>query len=350
MFVTILWRRFLTDGKRKLDKILIYTGLIILLFLSPLFIGNYNIHLAILILVYIILASSLRTIYISGQTSLGHASFMGIGAYTSAILALRLGWTPWGTIPLGGLAAMITAVLIGYPFSRLRAIYFSMASLFWGIMITNLIGVFPELTGHRAGLMSIPRLDAITIPGLLHVDFAVSRVPYYYFFLILTLLILLVLYRIEHSRMGMIFKAVAQSHLAASSVGIDERAVRIVALATGCFFAGLAGAGYAHYVTFISPASFALMPSINILVYLLVGGTGSFAGPIVGATVLFLIPHLMSGLKGFAPFVLGGVLIVVTFLMPQGIVILPKQTKSLFKQTNLWIRKLNKRGVPKSDS
>jgi branched-chain amino acid transport system permease protein len=218
-----------------------------------------------------------------------------------------------------------------------------MASLFLGIMITSLIGVSPELTGHSTGISGIPHLDAITIPGLLHIDFAASKVPYYYFFLVLTLLTLLVLYRIEHSRIGMTLGAVAQSHLVASSIGINEGAARILALAIGCFFAGIAGAGYAHYSTFISPATFAMMPSIYLAVYLLVGGTASFAGPIVGATVLFLIPQVMGGLKGFAPFVLAGTLIVVIFLVPQGIVSLPDQTKS-------WIRKLREWRVPKSDS
>lgn len=334
-------RRFFT--KRELSKTVSYTGLIILLFLGPLFMGTYHIHLAMLVLMYIILTSSLRTIYISGQLSLGHAAFMGIGAYTSAILALRLGWTPWGTIPLGGLAAMTAAILIGYPLSRLRAIYFSMASLFFGIMITALIGVFPELTGHVAGLGGIPHLDAITIPGLLHIDFAASKVPYYYFFLVLTLLTLLILYRIEQSRVGMTLKAVAQSHLAASSIGINEGAARTLALAIGCFFAGIAGAGYAHYTTFLSPATFALMPSIYLVIYLLVGGRGSFAGPIIGTAVLFLIPFIMGGFKGYAPFFLAGALIVVIFLIPQGIVSLPDQTK-------LWIRKLRERRGPESDS
>ena len=206
--MTIASRGFF--AKREIGKMASYAGLIILLFLAPLFMGSYNVHLAILVLMYIILTSSLRTIYISGQLSLGHAAFTGIGAYTSAILAMRLGWTPWGTILLGGLAAMIAGILIGFPFSRLRAIYFTMASLFLGIMITSLIAVFPELTEGYTGLMNIPRL------------FAYSKTPYYYFFLVLTLLTLFVLYRIEHSRVGMTLKAVAQSHLAASSLGISE--------------------------------------------------------------------------------------------------------------------------------
>lgn len=308
-----------------------YTGFIIFLFLAPLFMVNYYLHLSILILMYIILSSSLRTVYISGQLSLGHAAFAGIGAYTSAILAIRLNWTPWGTIPLGGLAAMVAGILIGFPFTRLRAIYFTMASLFLGIMITSLIVVFHELTGGYIGLMSIPRL------------FAYSKTPYYYFFLVLTMLTLFLLYQIEHSRVGMTLKAVAQSHLAAASIGISETKARNLSLGIGCFFAGLAGAGYAHYITFISPPDFALMPSIYLLVYVLVGGTGSFSGPVIGAIVLVLIPYLMGGFKGFAPFFLAGALIIVIFLIPQGIVSLPDRTKS-------WIKKLQERRGPESAS
>ncbi len=296
-----------------------YAGLIILLCLAPLFMGSYNIHLAILVFMYVILTSSLRTVYISGQLSLGHAAFVGVGAYTSAILAIRLDWTPWVTILLGGLAAMIAGILIGFPFSRLRAIYFSMASLFLGIMITALIAVFPELTEGYTGLMSIPRL------------FGFPKEPYYYFFLVLTLLTLFVLYRIEHSRVGMSLKAVAQSHLAASSIGISESRAR-KRLAIEKYIALNREKG--------KPIK---MPSIYLLVYLLVGGTRSFAGPIVGAIVLVLIPYMMGGLKGFAPFFLAGALIVVTFLIPQGIASLPDRTKS-------WIRKLHERRVSKSAS
>jgi branched-chain amino acid transport system permease protein len=251
---------------------------------------------------------------------------MGIGAYTSAILAIRLHWTPWVTIALGGLAAMVAGILIGLPFSRLRSMYFTMASLFLGIMITSLIAVFPELTQSYTGLMNIPRL------------FSFPKEPYYYFFLILTLVSLLVLYRIEHSRVGMTFKTVAQSHLAAASIGISETRTRIFALGIGCFFAGIAGAGYAHYSTLIAPTDFSLMPSLYLLVYLIVGGTGSFAGPIVGAIVLVLIPYLMGGFKGFAPFFLAGALMIVIFLIPQGLISLPSRTK-------FWIGKLRGEGV-----
>jgi ABC-type branched-subunit amino acid transport system permease subunit len=126
----------------------------------------------------------------------------------------------------------------------------------------------------------------------------------------------------------MTLKCVAQSYLAASSRGINEARARIRALGVGCFFAGMAGACYAHYNTFIAPSNFSMLPSIFLVVYLLAGGTRSFAGPIAGAFVLYLIPYVMGGLKGYAPFVLAGVLAVVIFLIPLGMVSLPGQIKS----------------------
>lgn len=121
-----------SPNKRKPVKGISFAALIILLFLAPLLLRGYYIHLANLVMIYVLLTASLRTIYISGQLSLSQAAFMGIGAYVSAILAKHLGWTPWCTIPIGGITAMTAGILIGFPFSRLRAIYFSMPASFSG--------------------------------------------------------------------------------------------------------------------------------------------------------------------------------------------------------------------------
>lgn len=294
-------------------------GILLALTVVPLFFNSYHLHLANLVLLYIIVTSSLRTVYISGQLSLGHAAFMGIGAYTSGMLSKYLGWPPWCTIPVGAVAAMVAGILVGFPLSRLRAIYFSMASLFFGVMMTALTGVLVSYTGYLGGLPDIPRL------------LGSSEEPYYYFFLVLTLLSLLFLYRVEYSRTGMAFKSVAQSYLTASSRGIDEAAVRIRALGIGCFFAGLSGACYAHYNTFISPSNFGVMPSILLFTYLLIGGTRSFAGPVVGAGVLYLVPYCVSVLEGYAPLVFAGVLALLVYLAPEGIVGLPHQVISKWR-------------------
>jgi len=280
----------------------------VLLLLLPIFVTSpYRAHILVMILVYVIAASSLRTIGLSGQMSLGHAAFMGIGAYTSAVIAKNLGWSPWICIPLGGISAMLVGIGVGIPFARLRAIYFSMVSLFFGIGMLAVNSVCERWTGGYSGLVRIPAL------------FVGSRILYYYFFLFVASASLSVLYRFEVSRIGITWKAIAQSHVVASSVGVSETRFRILALAIGCFFVGIAGAGYAHYRVVLSPDTFNLLASIYLLMYVLVVGIGSFVGPIIGAAVLTVIPEISTPLKQYSPYVFAGVLAVVLFLMPTGI-------------------------------
>jgi branched-chain amino acid transport system permease protein len=162
------------------------------------------------------------------------------------------------------------------------------------------------------------------------IDFLSSRVLYYYFFLVLTLFSLLILHSLENSRIGMSWKAISQSYLVASSVGINEAGFRVLALAVGCFFAGIAGAGYAHYNMVLTRSSFGFLSSVNLLIYVLVGGAGSFVGPIIGTVVLVIVPEIFRWLKAFAPFVFGGIMLLVVFFMPQGIAGLFDQVKTRF--------------------
>lgn len=155
----------------------------------------------------------------------------------------------------------------------------------------------------------------VGIPPLL----GFSKVPYYYFFLVLTIVCLLLLYRFEHSRIGMTWTAIAESHMIASSVGINEVRFRVFSLAVGCFFAGLAGAGYAHYYTVMQIEKFSFLASMYLLVYMLLGGMRSFAGPIIGTIILVVFPEFIRELKGFVPLILGVIMLVVVFLMPEGV-------------------------------
>ena len=283
------------------------------------FTGAYLLHVCILILTYIMATSSLRTIFVSGQASIGHAAFMGIGAYTSAILSMRLGWTPWVTILLGAVAAMVVAALSGYLFNRLRAIYFSMVTAFFGVAFEALLRSWLSLTGGKGGMVGLPGMGVIDLPGLGEINFAASKIPYYYLLLFLTLFTLVVLYRIERSRTGMNWMAIAQSPLVASSIGINETKFRVLAFAVGCFFAGLAGSVYPHYSTVLSPSSFSLMPSINLVIFLLFGGARYFAGPIIGVIVLMAIPEIFRSMKEYAPYIVGVFMLLVIFVMPQGL-------------------------------
>ena len=289
----------------------------ILLLLPAVLSKPYYLHILIITMIYVIVVASLRTIALSGLVSVAHAAFMAIGGYFSGVLAKELSLSPWMTIPLGGLAAALVAVIVGIPFTRVRAIYFSMVSMLGGIAIVNLIRVAQKWTG-AAGLVGIPPLTTIRIPGMKIILFIGDKVPFYYFTLMMTLICLFILYRIENCRIGMTWKAIAQSHMVAASVGVNEAAFRVLALAVGCFFAGIAGAMYAHYNLVLTPATFGFLPSIFLVMYMLVGGTGRFSGPIIGTAVLVMVPEIFRGLKVYAPLILGANMLIVVYLMPHG--------------------------------
>jgi branched-chain amino acid transport system permease protein len=306
-------------SQKKWIKPAVLGGLVFILALLPAFFSSpYTLHILILTFIYTIAAVSLRTITTSGQFPLAHAAFMGIGAYLAGMASKSLNWSPWLTIPSAALATMGIGMLIGYPFARLRALYYAMGSLFFGIGVVYIIQAGGSWTGGYSGLYGIQPM------------FGGSKTAYYYFFLGLALVSIIALYRFEFSRIGTNFKAIAQSHLVASSVGINEGWYRILAVGVGCFFAGLAGAGYAHYNMVLSPSSFNFMATLWLFMYVLIGGIGSIAGPIIGTFILILIPEFFRDLKIYSPFISAAILLIVVYLMPQGLVGLPQTVRSWY--------------------
>lgn len=294
------------------------TAVAILCALPLLVSSQYTLHILSLTFIYVVASVSLRTISVSGQFPLAHAAFMGIGAYLSGMASRWLGWSPWISIPLAALMASGIGMLFGYPFSRLRALYYAMGSLFLGVGVVQIISAGGMWTGGYSGLTGIRPL------------FIGSRIPYYYFFLGLGLVSVLALYRFEVSRIGMNLKAIAQSHMVASSVGINEGWYRILAVGVGSFFVGLVGAAYAHYNLVLSPTSFDLSATLWLVMYVLIGGIQSFAGPIIGTAILVLIPEFFRGLKTYSPFISAGILLIVAYFMPGGLA-------SLFHITLSWM-------------
>ena len=308
---------YLSSGEKEEsgDKkaIFVICGIIAFMVLLPILVTTpYWLHVLILTLIYTIVTVSFRAIAISGQLPLAHAAFMGIGAYFAGMTSKLLGWPPWITIPMGGIVAGGFGAITAYPFARLRSLYYALCSLFLGMAIVYAIIAPRVLTGGRPGLSGIP------------VIFGTSRISFYYFSLGLTTLCLIALYRFESCRIGITLKAIAQSHLVAGSVGINEVFYRILAVGVGCFFAGLAGSTYAHYNGVLSYTSFNLMATLWIVIYALVGGIGSFSGPIIGTALLFIVPEVFRGLKDLVPYISAGILLIVVYLMPRGLVGLPE--------------------------
>jgi branched-chain amino acid transport system ATP-binding protein len=280
-------------------------------------------------LLYVIAASSLRCVYLSGQISIGQGAFLAVGAYASAVLATKFGWSPWASVPVGALAGLALAAVAGAAFCRLTSIYFAMGTFFFGVAVQAAIAGLPKYTGGSSGLTGVPTFPTINLPGDLHIDFGASSSGKYYLFLIITAVSLLVLYRLGKGRIGMTWRGVAQSGKVAESVGINESAYKVLAFALGGFFTGLAGACLAHQMGTISTGSFGAMTSIYLLAYVLVGGTRSFAGPLLGAVVLLIIPEFYSGLREYTPFVVAATMLLVVFVLHNGFIGLVDQVRSL---------------------
>lgn len=294
--------------RMKQQHMLIIIIIGILLLLPVIIRSSFLMHVLNLTLLYLIGASSFRTVMLSGQFSLAHGVFMGIGAYVSGCLSKWLGWSPWICFPIGAFFSCIVGIIIGFPFARLRTVYYAMVSLFFGMLIINVIKSFPTITGGESGLIGIPPLLGF------------SKVNYYYFFLLICGLSLFVLHRFEYSRIGLSWLAIAQSPLVAESVGINERFYRVFALAVGCFFAGLSGSLYAHYVLIVSPGTLGLMASLMFLLYAVVGGIRSFWGPVIGIVLLRTVPELLRVAGAFLPYISAVLLLIVAYAWKEGLI------------------------------
>ena len=324
----------------KLSKNCGYLFLILLIFVIPAFIkSEYYLHILILSVINIILASSVRAIAITGQVSMGHAGFKCIGAYTSAIIAMKVGISPYLSIFIGGLAALVVAGIIAYPITRVKTVYFSMLTMFFGIVVTLVTSEWRSLTGGTTGIMDIPCFGTITALGIV-IDFN-SKLPNLYFALILMVAALVFLYGLDRSYTGMTLKAISQDESLAASVGINVARSKAIIFCIGCFIAGLAGSFYAHYWGILNPDSFGLFHSIYLLIYMIVGGTDRFVGAVIGAFVLTLLPEVSRVFQEYQPLVFVAVLYLVVFLLPRGMVDLPERMKPLIRKFSLERAKLN---------
>ena len=297
--------------------------------------SEYYLHIYIICVINIILASSLRAIATTGQASIGQAGFMAIGAYTSAILAAKFNFPTYSALLMGGLAAMVLPALIGYPLARVRTVYFVMVTMFLCEIIRLVLFEWRNMTGGSTGMMGIPSPEAFSIVGILQIDFS-HRFQFCYLALGLLFLILLTLYNIERSHLGAVFAAIGQEESVSSSIGINVARYKVIMFCLASFFTGLAGSLYAHYMTVLNPDSFGMFTSLYIVVYVIVGGR-KFSGPIVGAIILTLVPEIFGGLKEYQPFIFVMVLFLVVFLLPGGLSELPGRMKPQ-------IRKIFKRG------
>ena len=255
-----------------------------------------------------------------GQFSFGHAAFFGIGAYTSTLLFLHLGVTPWLGMVAGGILAAAFGLFAGYLSFRygLRGPYFSLVTLAFAEML-RVIAVNWKAVGSSLGLVVPSRGSAPTL--FLFAD----KLPYYYVILVMALGALAITRVIERSRMGYALAAIRENEDAAEAAGVDALSTKLAAMALSSFLTALGGTFYAQYFAYIDP-SLTFGPAISIggLLPAIVGGAGTVAGPLLGSVVLTPISELtraiLRGRAGADIMLYGLILILVISFLPNGLV------------------------------
>lgn len=232
--------------------------------------------------------------------SLGNAAFMGIGAYVSALATMHLGVPFLLAIGMGALLPALVALTIGIPTLRLAGVYLAMATLAFGEVVRVAL-LNMEITGGPLGLNGIPQKTEA-------------------WHILLALILLIVFFvRLGRSKFGRSLEAIREDETAAAVMGIDVARYKLWAFVMGAVIAGVAGALNAHFTFFLSPREYGFDPAVDILTMAVLGGTSSFIGPILGATILTILPEALRFLDAYRLAVNGLILIVVTVYLPRGL-------------------------------
>ncbi|MDR3455433.1 MAG: branched-chain amino acid ABC transporter permease [Rhodoferax sp.] len=248
-----------------------------------------------------LLALSIYLTLACGMLAIANAAFMGIGAYTSALLTMNYG-VPFPAALAAGMAApALMAFIIGKPTLRLSGVYLAMATLAFGEVVRIALLNADSITGGALGLNGIPQLTQWW-----HVALAL-------------LLTLALLWRLRHSRVGRAFESIKEDETAAGLMGIDVGAYKMLAFVLGSAIAGLAGALNAHLTFFIGPSEYGFDRAVDILTMAILGGIGNLGGPVIGAVILTLLPELLRALQDFRGVVNGFILVLIVLFLPKGI-------------------------------
>lgn len=272
----------------------------------------------ILICINIVLAVSLNLINgFTGQFSLGHAGFMSIGAYTSAVLTLNFSWPYPLALAAGGLVAALFGFLIGLPTLRLKGDYLAIATLGLGEII-RIVLLNTEYVGGASGLSGIP---------------AKTTWGWVFLFTVLTVMIIQNFVKSTHGRACI---AIRENEIAAESMGINTTVYKVIAFVIGAFFAGIGGGLYAHKFYVINPTSFNFIKSFEILVIVVLGGLGSTTGAIFGAILLTVIFTLLQDYPELRMIIYSSSLIIMMIFRPSGMLGNKEFSYSLVTQ---WFKK-----------
>lgn len=291
----------------------------VLLAFAPFIAGGYELTVLLVALLYIMLTVSLNLVSgYCGQFSFSHGAFYGIGAYTAAILSRDFGTGFWVNLPAGILVTGLFGLLLGIPALRLKGHFLAIVTIAFQSIVYLAMTQWKSLTGGQDGI-TLAHIGPTTLFG--HTLFDVSDLSgYFWLTLALTSLVILMAWRLVRSRVGREWVAIRDDETLADAVGLDTTRGKLLAFVISAGIAGAAGVVTAYFMRGVTPDDFTIWISCTVVAMMIVGGRGTFIGPIIGAVLLTLLPEFLGGLAQYKMLLFGVVLVITIAVVPEGIV------------------------------
>ena len=287
---------------------------VVVLLAMPLFLGKYSVFLLCLLAIYALVSLGLNLLMgYTGQIAAGHAGFLAIGAYVTAIFTANFEWIPCPlTLLLAGTVSGMIGFLLGIPILRLKGFYIAMATLAFGVVVSEIILQWSSVTGGDDGF-SVPtaRIGSFVFDS----DFKL-----FYLIIPVTVIMTLLARNLVNGYIGRAFIALRESEIAAQTIGVDLAKYKTIAFAISAFYTGVAGGLFAFLITYLSPDAFTIELSVDFIAMIVIGGLGSIMGSIIGAVVLTGMQQVLAGLQDLQILIFGLALIIFMIFMPKGIV------------------------------
>jgi branched-chain amino acid transport system permease protein len=289
------------------SRIIVFVFFVVLLLFPVLIDDPYLLRILTLASIFAILAASWDLLSgFTGQMNFGHALFFGVSCYTAALMNLHFHIPPWGTIPLGALAAVLAGLIIGIPCLRLRGTYLALTTLAFPIILMGIVLALPDLTGGELGISGLERL-------------AKSRTTAFYIVVILMIALVATMWKITDSKTGIILHAIREDEVAVRASGINTTRYKLMAFCLSGFFAGIAGGLYAHYMRVAGPSTLEVALSFQVVIWSVFGGIVTIWGPVGAVFIIFPLLEFFRFWPEIRLLLFAFVILLILLYMPEGL-------------------------------